>query len=81
MKQPGIATALNEWSRYVEGSVPLGDRLAQKLTDPSVARRPELTKVPLDTHKRTYGEHQAAFRKISGGARSGFIPSTFSVAS
>ena len=39
---------------------------------------PELTKRPLDTHKETKQEHQAALRKAAGGVRSGLNPALFS---
>jgi hypothetical protein len=40
--------------------------------------RPELTNWPFYTHKRTKCERQAALVRVSGGGRSGLIPSLFS---
>ena len=40
--------------------------------------RPELTKWPFTTHKRTYQERYAAFWKASAWVRSGLNPSMFS---
>ena len=43
-----------------------------------LATRPELTKWPFTTHKRTYQERYAAFWKASAWVRSGLNPSMFS---
>ncbi len=65
-KAPGRYLSDEEWAR-------LGAAMSEARTT-----RPELTKWPFTTHKRTYPEPYAAFWKASAWVRSDLNPSTFS---
>jgi NAD(P)-dependent dehydrogenase (short-subunit alcohol dehydrogenase family) len=78
LTREGAKVALEKRRGLLRLGVAYVARLESQLRPAPAVERPELTKRPFFTHKRTYQERYAALGKASACVRSGLNPSIFS---